>query len=167
MHGCCQILWIRFSNKLNWHCILSVLVTIRVLKQTELKLCCPVSEKNVKEFGIVGCQLGDDVGESLIKFMTRSRKFKMICVKDNLFSPQMSSQIALAGKKLAGCVTIVWSFSYRNWFRVAQQFAIFSLHYEHHSSSHVVSNNSPLLLNQLWILLGQPLPIWLESWRCC
>ena len=54
--------------------------------------------KNVNKFGIVGCQLGDDVGESLIKFMARSRKLKMICVKDNLFSPQMRSQIALAGK---------------------------------------------------------------------
>ena len=63
--------------------------------------------KSVYEFGMVGCQLGDDVGDSLISFMARSSNLKMICVEDNLFSPLMRSQIALAGKKLAGCVTIV------------------------------------------------------------
>ncbi len=63
--------------------------------------------KNVNEFGMVGCQLGDDVGESLISFMARSRNLKMICVEDNFFSSSMKDQIATAGKKLAGCVTIV------------------------------------------------------------
>ena len=64
--------------------------------------------KNVNEFGImVGCQLGDDVSESLIRFIASSSNLKMICVVDNLFSPLLRSQIALAGKKLAGCVTVV------------------------------------------------------------
>ena len=63
--------------------------------------------KNVNEFGMVGCQLGDDVGASLISFMARSRNLKMICVEDNFFSSSMKDQIATAGKKLAGCVTIV------------------------------------------------------------
>ena len=63
--------------------------------------------KSVNEFGMVGCQLGDDVGASLISFMARSRNLKMICVEDNFFSSSMKGQIATAGKKLAGCVTIV------------------------------------------------------------
>ena len=63
--------------------------------------------ENVNEFGMVGCQLGDDVSESLIRFMASSINLKMICVEDNLFSPLMRSQIASAGKKLAGCVTVV------------------------------------------------------------
>ena len=63
--------------------------------------------KNVNEFGMVGCQLGDDVSESLIRFMASSINLKMTCVEDNLFSPLMKSQIALAVKKLAGCVTVV------------------------------------------------------------
>ena len=63
--------------------------------------------KNVNEFGMVGCQLGDDVSESLIRFMASSSNLKMICVEDNLFSLLIRSQIALAGKKLAGCVTVV------------------------------------------------------------
>ena len=33
--------------------------------------------------------------------------------------------------------------------RVASQFAIFSFHFKHHSSSYIFSSNSPLLLNQL------------------
>ena len=65
------------------------------------------SPENVNEFGMVGCQLGDDVIESLIRFMASSINLKMICMGDNLFSPLMRSQIALAGKKLAGCVTVV------------------------------------------------------------
>ena len=63
--------------------------------------------KSVNEFGMVGCQLGDDVGESLISFMARSCDLKMICVEDNFFSSSMKGQIATAGKKLAGCVTVV------------------------------------------------------------
>ena len=63
--------------------------------------------KSVNEFGMVGCQLGDDVGASLISFMARSRNLKMICVEDNFFSSSMKDQIATAGKKLAGCVTVV------------------------------------------------------------
>ena len=63
--------------------------------------------KSVNEFGMVGCQLGDDVGESLISLMARSSNLKMICVEGNLFSASMRNQIALAGKKLAGCMTIV------------------------------------------------------------
>ena len=63
--------------------------------------------ENVNEFGMVGCQLGDDVGASLISFMARSSNLKMICVEDNFFSSSMKDQIATAGKKLAGCVTIV------------------------------------------------------------
>ena len=43
--------------------------------------------KNVNEFGMVGCQLGDDVSESLIRFIASSINLKMICVEDNLFSP--------------------------------------------------------------------------------
>ena len=62
---------------------------------------------DVSEIGVVGCHLKDDAGDALIKFMAHSRKLKMICVKDNLFSPLMKSQIASARKKLAGCVTIV------------------------------------------------------------
>ena len=64
-------------------------------------------QKNVNEFGMVGCQLGDDVSESLIRFMASSINLKMICVEDILFSPLMRSQIALAVKKLGGCVTVV------------------------------------------------------------
>ena len=62
---------------------------------------------NVNEIGMVGCQLRDDVGELLIRFMTRSSNLKMICVEDNLFSASMRIQIASAGQKLDGCVTIV------------------------------------------------------------
>ena len=61
----------------------------------------------MNEFGMVGCQLGDDVGASLISFMVRSSNLKMICVEDNFFSFSMKDQIATDGKKLAGCVTIV------------------------------------------------------------
>jgi len=63
--------------------------------------------KKVNVFGMVGCQLGDDVGASLISFMVRSSNLKMICVEDNFFSSSMKDKIATAGKKLAGCVTIV------------------------------------------------------------
>ncbi|MFZ8904002.1 MAG: hypothetical protein ACO4CS_11515 [bacterium] len=62
---------------------------------------------NVNEIGMVGCQLRDDVGELLIRFMARSSNLKMICVEDNLFSASMRIQIASAGQKLDGCVTIV------------------------------------------------------------
>ena len=62
---------------------------------------------NVNEIGMVGCQLRDDVGELLIRFMARSSNLKMICVEDNLFSTSMRIQIASAGQKLDGCVTIV------------------------------------------------------------
>jgi len=62
---------------------------------------------NVNEIGMVGCQLRDDVGELLIRFMARSSNLKMICVEDNFFSSSMKDKIATAGKKLAGCVTIV------------------------------------------------------------
>ena len=65
------------------------------------------SGENVNEFGMVRCQLGDDFGASLISFMVRSSNLKMICVEDNFFSSSMKDQIATAGKKLAGCVTIV------------------------------------------------------------
>jgi len=61
----------------------------------------------VNEIGMVGCQLRDDVGELLIRFMARSSNLKMICVEDNLFSASMRIQIASAGQKLDGCVTIV------------------------------------------------------------
>ena len=63
--------------------------------------------KSMNEFGMVGFQLRDDVGESLISFMARSSNSKMICVEDNLFSASMRIQIASAGQKLDGCVTIV------------------------------------------------------------
>ena len=62
---------------------------------------------DVSEIGVVGCHLKDDAGDALIKFMAHFRKLKMICVKDNFFSSSMKDQIATAGKKLAGCVTIV------------------------------------------------------------
>ncbi|MGA0138308.1 MAG: hypothetical protein ACO3MY_09135 [bacterium] len=62
---------------------------------------------NVNEIGMVGCQLRDDVGELLIRFMARSSNLKMICVEDNLFSASMRIQIASAGQKLDGCVTMV------------------------------------------------------------
>ena len=62
---------------------------------------------DVNEIGMVGCQLRDDVGELLIRFMARSSNLKMICVEDNLFSASMRIQIASAGQKLDGCVTIV------------------------------------------------------------
>jgi len=61
----------------------------------------------VNEIGMVGCQLRDDVGELLIRLMARSSNLKMICVEDNLFSTSMRFQIASAGQKLDGCVTIV------------------------------------------------------------
>ncbi len=62
---------------------------------------------NVNEIGMVGCQLRDDVGELLLRLMARSSNLKMICVEDNLFSASMRIQIASAGQKLDGCVTIV------------------------------------------------------------
>ena len=62
---------------------------------------------NVNEIGMVGCQLRDDVGELLIRFMARSSNLKTICVEDNLFSASMRIQITSAGKKLENCVTIV------------------------------------------------------------
>jgi len=62
---------------------------------------------DVNEIGMVGCQLRDDVGELLIRLMARSSNLKMICVEDNLFSTSMRIQIASAGQKLDGCVTIV------------------------------------------------------------
>ena len=62
---------------------------------------------DVNEIGMVGCQLRDDVGELLIRLMARSSNLKMICVEDNLFSASMRIQIASAGQKLDGCVTIV------------------------------------------------------------
>ena len=62
---------------------------------------------DVHEIGMVGCQVGDEVGELLIRFMAPSSNLKMICVEGNLFSASMRNQIALAGKKLAGCMTIV------------------------------------------------------------
>ncbi|MDG2199097.1 MAG: hypothetical protein P8O70_19865 [SAR324 cluster bacterium] len=62
---------------------------------------------DVNEIGLVECQLGDDVGELLIHFMAHSSNLKMICVEGNLFSASMRGQIASAGKKLGGCVTIV------------------------------------------------------------
>ena len=62
---------------------------------------------DVNEIGMVGCQLRDDVGELLIRFMARSSNLKTICVEDNLFSASMRIQITSAGKKLENCVTIV------------------------------------------------------------
>ena len=67
----------------------------------------PSLPDGVSEIGMVGCQLRDDVGKLLIQFMARCRNLKMICVEGNLFSTSMRSQIASAGKKLEGCITII------------------------------------------------------------
>ena len=67
----------------------------------------PSLPDGVSEIGMVGCQLRDDVGKLLIQFMARCRSLKMICVEGNLFSTSMRSQIASAGKKLEGCITII------------------------------------------------------------
>lgn len=43
----------------------------------------------VTEIGMVGCDLGDESGEALLKFALSTPKLKMMCVEGNSFSPPM------------------------------------------------------------------------------
>ena len=106
MHWCWQMLLPRFRNKndlpLNFFS-----VSYNPGIGTEgVQALLPSLPDGASEIGMVGCQLRDNVGKLLIQFMARCRNLKMIFLEGNLLSTSMRSQIASAGKKLVGCITI-------------------------------------------------------------
>jgi hypothetical protein len=62
---------------------------------------------DLTELGLVGCDLGEEVGRHVASFVDRSSSLKMLCVEDNRFSSAVKASIRSAARAHADCVVIV------------------------------------------------------------
>lgn len=63
--------------------------------------------KSITEIGMVGCDLGDETGEALVKWMGQATALKMICVEGNNFSSDMRQKLSQLGANKSGLLVIV------------------------------------------------------------
>lgn len=62
---------------------------------------------SITEIGMVGCDLGDETGEALLKWMGQATALKMICVEGNNFSSDMRQKLSKLGATTSGLLVIV------------------------------------------------------------
>jgi hypothetical protein len=62
---------------------------------------------DIDELGLVGCNLNDNVGRRLAKFLLRTTQLQMVCVEDNLFSALLKQKIVHSTRHLLNCTVIV------------------------------------------------------------
>jgi hypothetical protein len=55
--------------------------------------------KDIQELGMVGCGLGDDIGERLVEYIQQGKNLVMVCVEENFFHKNLKMQFSISSNK--------------------------------------------------------------------
>lgn len=64
--------------------------------------------RTIREFGFVGCDIGDIGGEALLEWARQASRLSMICVEDNAFSQSTRMRFRELAKERTGLLVVVW-----------------------------------------------------------
>ena len=62
--------------------------------------------KDIQELGMVGCGLGDDIGERLVEYIQQGKNLVMVCVEENFFSQKLKDAILDLKQQKTNCTII-------------------------------------------------------------
>tara|TARA_R110002110_G_scaffold85816_2_gene223488 strand:+ start:72440 stop:72850 length:411 start_codon:yes stop_codon:yes gene_type:complete len=63
--------------------------------------------RNIRDLGLVGCDLGDAGGAALLEWVNSAAGLQMICIEQNRFSDQLKQQFVALREKDKSMVVIV------------------------------------------------------------
>ena len=63
--------------------------------------------RNIRDVGLVGCDLGDAGGTALLEWVNSAAGFQMVCIEENRFSDQFKQQFVALREKDKSLVVIV------------------------------------------------------------